>query len=337
MKQVIFFPSGTRELPSSHLRIYEVAAELEKRQLAVPIIVNPNLEDEHKTVYLETAPEGSIVYIQKIAQSFHKAESFQPYRDRFTFVYDVDDYHEGRDSQLMDFVDLVVSGSHYISHFAVTYNPYVYTLCSITDTEIYRFAERSNKDPEAPVQIVWSEWYANAYIEDMFPLKSVMQELYEEFGIRFVLQGLRENRHVVKDDYKNKIIEFIRMFPFAIVQKYMTLDQYLDIGVRTLFESDIGILPFKEDRVGKAGQNARSFMSCGLATVASPHNEHDYIIDHGNTGFLASTSDEWYTYLRELIIDRSKRLVMGIAASEHIRATYSREVYMNSIVQILQL
>lgn len=334
MVKVLFYPSGDRELPSSHLRVYEVADELEQRGHSVTI-VDPTYSDENKKVYLDLAEAGTIVYVQKIGQSFHKPESFLPFKEKYTIVYDVDDFHDGQDDGMMAMADIVVAGSHYVGEYCQKYNSNVHVLCSITDTDVYKPMEREGRS--GPPTIIWTENFANAYLEDLGLIEGPMRRMHEEYDIKFILQGLRENRHIPNPRYQNLLANFIRMFPYAIIQKFMPIDQYLDEGVQTLREADIGIIPFKPDRVGKAGQNMRSLMSLGLGVIGTPGNEHEYIIKDGETGLLASTEEEWDAALERLITDQKARLEMGKKATRHIKRAYSRKRYMERIIEILGL
>jgi glycosyltransferase involved in cell wall biosynthesis len=334
MTKILFYPSGDKELPSSHLRVYEVAKELESLGHSVTI-VDSTYSDENKKVYLDLAESGTIVYVQKIRQKFHKPESFLPYKDKYTIVYDVDDFHDGQDDGMIEMADTVVSGSHYVGDYCQKHNNNVHILCSITDTEIYKPANRDERS--GPITIVWTESFANAYLEDLSLIEQPMRKMHEKYNIRFVLQGMRENRDIPNPRYQNLLANFIRMFPYARVQKFMPIDQYLKEGIQTLRDADIGVIPFKPDRVGKAAQNMRSLMSLGLGVIGTPGNEHEYVIKHGETGLLASTEEEWEEALERLITDKNLRLEMGKRASRYIKRTYSRKRYIEQIVQILGL
>lgn len=334
--KIIFYPSGDRELPSSHLRVWEVADEL--RSLGHHVtVVDPAAADDHKKVYLELAEPDTIVYVQKISQRFHKPENFEPYKDKFRVIYDVDDYHEGLDNSMMAMAHTVVAGSHFIAEQASQFNDDVHIACSITDTEVYSFVDRSDRPQDRPIEIVWTENFANAYLDDIKLIESPMRKMREKYKVNFTLQGLRQNTQIRNPKYHNLTIKFLQMFPYAKIQKFMPIDQFLDVGVQTIRNADIGIIPFKKDRVGKAGQNIRSLMSSGLGVIATPGNEHEHIISHGETGFLATTEKEWEQALEALITDRELRLKMGVMASKHIENTYSRSEYMRRIAEILDL
>lgn len=335
MTKLLFYPSGTKDLPSSHLRVYETALELEKKGYTCTI-VDPTLPDESKKVYLDLAEPGTIVYIQKIAQPFHKPASFLPYKDKFRLVYDVDDYHEGQDDLMIQCVNQVIAGSHYVMNYCLQHNPNVTLLCSITDTDIYKYVDRADKK-KGPLDIIWTESFANAYLEDLILIQAPMRKMYEKHNVRFTLQGLRENRNIGNKRYWNLIPKFIQMFPYCIIQKFMTIEQFLIKGVQTVQSADIGTIPFKTDRVGKAAQNMRSLMSVGLGCIGTPGNEHEYVIEHGVTGFLASTEKEWEEALETLITNRELRLEMGRKASEHIAKTYGREQYVSGLIKALNL
>lgn len=334
MVKVLFYPSGDRELPSSHLRVYEVADELEKKGVSVTV-VDPSYSDDNKKVYLDLAEVGTIVYVQKIGQKFHRPESFLPYKDKYTIVYDVDDFHDGQDDGMIEAADTVVAGSHYVKDYCQKFNSNVHVLCSITDTDVYAPVNRDGRT--GPPTIVWTENFANAYLDDLSLIERPMRRAHEEHEVRFVLQGLRENRDIPNPRYQNLLANFVRMFPYAVIQKFMPIDQYLKVGVQTLRDADIGVIPFKSDRVGKAGQNMRSFMSLGLGVIGTPGNEHEHIIKHGETGLLATTEEEWDEALERLITDRKARLEMGERASRHIERKYSRRHYMSRIIEILGL
>ena len=335
MVKILFYPSGTKDLPSSHLRVYETAIELEKLGYNCTV-VDPNISDESKKVYLDIADPGTIVYVQKIAQPFHKPTSFLPYKGKHVIVYDVDDFHEGQDNLMIQTADKVVAGSHYVMNYCLQYNPNVSLLCSITDTDVYRFIDRSNR-PEKPVTIVWTESFANAYLEDLQLIQGPMRKMFEKYSIKFILQGLRENRNIGNKRYLNLIPKFIQMFPYCVIQKFMPIAQFLTKGAQTLKDADIGAIPFKPDRVGKAAQNMRSLMSVGLGCIGTPGNEHEYVIEHGITGFLASTEKEWEEALETLITNRELRLEMGRKASVNIAKTYGRQQYVSGIIKALNL
>jgi len=81
-------------------------------------------------------------------------------------------------------------------------------------------------------------------------------------------------------------------------------------------------------------------MSLGLACVASVGNDHEHVIEDGETGLLArrsgSYADTWHKLVERLVLDREKRLDMGRKASESVLARFSRQVTVGKVVALLE-
>jgi glycosyltransferase involved in cell wall biosynthesis len=64
-------------------------------------------------------------------------------------------------------------------------------------------------------------------------------------------------------------------------------------------------------------------MALGIPTVATPLGSNPEVIEHGVTGFLADSDEEWVEYLKRLITDHELRLRMSRAAAEVAKEKYS--------------
>lgn len=81
---------------------------------------------------------------------------------------------------------------------------------------------------------------------------------------------------------------------------------------------DIGIAPLKGSRFdnSKSHLKALEYAFRGIPCIASNEIPYQSFIDHGVTGFLANTSEEWFYYLNLLANDASLRKKMGDSAFE---------------------
>ncbi len=72
--------------------------------------------------------------------------------------------------------------------------------------------------------------------------------------------------------------------------------------VRSLQELDIGLMPLPDEPFerGKCGFKLIQYMGCALPTIGSPVGVNRDIIVDGQTGFLASSQDQWLTALRTM-------------------------------------
>ncbi len=98
--------------------------------------------------------------------------------------------------------------------------------------------------------------------------------------------------------------------------------------VRDLKKCDIGIMPLPDDpwARGKCGYKLIQYMACGLPVVASRVGVNSEIVDHGKTGFLVTTTQEWAEALRTLRDSPKLRLQMGRAGLECVRKKYILDV-----------
>lgn len=341
---VIFFPAGTlNERPSSHLRVYEVADELEDRGFRC-IVVESNFREDVKRCFLDEAPDGTVLYVQKMDVKQLKPAHFDEHIERCKLIYDVDDHDTSKDHLgMVTMADVVVAGSTFVQVETKAHNTNVHLIHSMTDTEVYPFVDRSSKPDDMPVKIVWAEHWANAYYEDFSEIAPALRKLKEEFDIELLLQGFRADNHpdlASRPALRGMVDKFLREVPFADVDYVMPVEEYHKSGVRRLQECDIGIVPFRSGRVGKAAQNLRSFMSMGLACVASYGNDHEYVIRDGETGLLAKRTgnyvDTWYGLLKSLVQDRICRLKIGKLASESVQSGFSRSVTIEKVASLLE-
>jgi glycosyltransferase involved in cell wall biosynthesis len=87
---------------------------------------------------------------------------------------------------------------------------------------------------------------------------------------------------------------------------------------------DIGIAPVSDSKFNSCKSNIKwlEYSACRFPTVASdvyPYRS----IEHGVTGFLARTENDWYEHLNTLIEDVDLRVRMGNQAYEHVWSTWS--------------
>jgi glycosyltransferase involved in cell wall biosynthesis len=77
-------------------------------------------------------------------------------------------------------------------------------------------------------------------------------------------------------------------------------------------------------------------LGCGLPTIASPVGVNAQIVDHGTTGFLASSAHEWEHAFRALAHSPRLRAEMGQQGYERVARRYSLAVTAPKLVEIVQ-
>lgn len=112
------------------------------------------------------------------------------------------------------------------------------------------------------------------------------------------------------------------------------------IEIPTLQRMDIGLYPLPDEPwvYGKSGLKALQYMALGIPTVAEKLGEdhaNHRVIEHGVSGFLAHTEEEWIDCLSKLIENPELRKSMGIAARERVIKYYSIHANKDTYLGIL--
>jgi glycosyltransferase involved in cell wall biosynthesis len=92
-----------------------------------------------------------------------------------------------------------------------------------------------------------------------------------------------------------------------------------------LADADIGISWVPEDlwSRGKCGLKILQYMAAGLPVVANPVGIQAELVQHGRTGFLAQTPEEWLKAVSRLAHDPQLRQLMGRAGRQRVEEAFS--------------
>ncbi len=99
----------------------------------------------------------------------------------------------------------------------------------------------------------------------------------------------------------------------------------LETEVADLRTFDIGLMPLPDNpwTQGKGGYKILQYSAMGLPVVASPVGVNSRLVDHGVSGFLASSGAEWVSHLNGLINDAALRRKMGRAGRSKMERCYA--------------
>jgi glycosyltransferase involved in cell wall biosynthesis len=108
--------------------------------------------------------------------------------------------------------------------------------------------------------------------------------------------------------------------------------------VADLHRMDIGVMPLADDEWsrGKCSLKLLQYMSAGVASVSSPRGSAPEILRHGETGFLASNSEEWRRALLQLATSAQARRTMTLKARERVVTDYSLHVWGPRFVDAIE-
>jgi glycosyltransferase involved in cell wall biosynthesis len=197
--------------------------------------------------------------------------------------------------------DQVWAGNEYLAASARLHNPNVATLATAIVSEDYDTAVAK---PANTIDLVWiGSASTKKYLHQWIPtLESLAGKVV---GLRLKIIA----------DFTISTSN-LRVLPVAWSAA---------IEARELASSHIGIAPMPDDpwTRGKCGLKALQYMAAGLPVVASPCGVQSEIVQHGVTGLLARSPEEWQTALLSLAIDPALRERMGWAGARRVIQQFS--------------
>lgn len=206
----------------------------------------------------------------------------------------------------------VTAGNEYLASFARQYNPNVFIVPSTIDEKFHRPLHHTNR----VTVIGWSGSLTTMmHFERVIDVLRKLKSKYKD-SIAFVTIG-------AKSQYAEELgIEFI---PWNA-----------ETENRDLNKIDIGLMPLPDDpwAQGKCGMKALLYMAAGKATIASPIGVNAEIIEHGKSGFLANTDQEWFDSIDSLIADDALRQRIGQAGREKVVNKYSKEAWTERLIDV---
>lgn len=215
----------------------------------------------------------------------------------------------------VSYVHQVIAGNAYLASTANVLNKTLIIPTTI-DTNFHK--PQGIKKADTTITIGWAGSISTLkHFETLLP---VLLKLQEEFGdkIRVKLMGQKVYSH---PQLKTISVNWSHNQEVAILNSF-----------------DIGIMPLPDDEWanGKCGLKALTYMACGIPTIVSAVGVNKEIITHGETGFLATTEDEWLELLRQLIIDPDLRTQLGKAGLKRVQEAYSVEKWKSSYLNAFQ-
>lgn len=212
----------------------------------------------------------------------------------------------------------VITCNEYLAAYVRQFNKRVHILS--TSLDMIRFRPPASRDAARKVVIGWIGSHSTApFLE---PLRGVFQALAKRYD--FTLKIVGAGYSVVLPGVD-------------IIQKEWSLER----DVQEFQELDIGVYPLPETEwvFGKTGFKTAQYMATGVACVASRIGRNNDIIQHGESGFLAKTEQEWIEALSRLLESPSLRQTIGQAGRRRVEVAYSlqknQSVFCDIVEQIL--
>jgi glycosyltransferase involved in cell wall biosynthesis len=187
------------------------------------------------------------------------------------------------------------------------------------DTEFFRPSHGHKNDDR--VNILWSgNRSGNFYVNG---LAQSISALGKKFKITFTIQSDSPD-----------FIDFSRFYPAKALFREWSLETELS----NFQEADIGLMPMHNTlwERGKCAFKALLYMSVGLPVVASPVGVICDIIKDGESGFFASTQEQWIDKISRLIEDRCLANAFGQKGRSLVEEQFSLKVNAPRLKEVIE-
>ncbi|MFH0893054.1 MAG: glycosyltransferase family 4 protein [Bacteroidota bacterium] len=271
-------------------------------------------------VYRETAPNRSSWMEKKISRHSKLVFDF----DDSIWLLDVSQANRmfswyrnpSKTLKIIRHSHLVIAGNEYLANYAKLANTNVVVFPTTIDTEKYKTVRTQHS--EKPICIGWSGSVTTIkHFEYALPFLKILKEKFKE-KISFKVIG---DGNYINDELGIKGIPWIEK------------DE-----ISELSEIAIGIMPLPDDEWsrGKCGLKGLQYMALGIPTLMSPVGVNTEIIQHGENGFLCSTTEEWTECISKLIESPELRKKLGENGRITVEEKFSYTSQKNKYLKIFQ-
>lgn len=217
----------------------------------------------------------------------------------------------GKVKEIIKMSKVVIVNSTHIRQYAEQFNSNIWQIPSIVDTRKFTY----EPFPDAP-QRVCIGWSGSPTT-----LKN----------IKLVERPLRDLSKVGDCD-----IHLIGGTDFGLRDvRYTSQVWNADTEVEDLRRMQIGLVPLPDNAWNpyKFIMKTAQYLALGIVPVGTPMASNPEVIDHGVTGFLADTDEEWVEYLSILVKNHDLRNEMSRKGAIEAREKYNLESNRSKIIE----
>jgi glycosyltransferase involved in cell wall biosynthesis len=311
----LLFLTTRRSKPSYRYRVEQFLPGFRDRGHDCETVLLPQSFFDRMALF-KTASEYDAVVLQK--RMLNRLELGVLFGFARKLIYDFDDAvlydSDGRSDRrlvrrfkdVVSAADAVIAGNPYLANEARRFSQRVTEIPTPVDLDTFRPSATAGDEGSNLCRIGWAGNRAtNRYISELFP---VLAKMHGRIAV-----------HILSDSTAGLELQKLGDVPVHVTR--WTPDN--ELAVMSGF--DIGVMPLPDNRRtrGQCGLPALQYLALGIPAVCSPVGVNRQIIEHGKTGFLPRTPDEWELWLTELLDDPRKRENFCLAGRRRVEADYS--------------
>lgn len=204
--------------------------------------------------------------------------------------------------RIFETVDMVVAGNDWLRDEARKSGVAAETVEVAEDTS--RITAHAAHTNSRPVTIGWLG--SSSTVKYLRAIEPVLQDLAREHPqLKFEIMG--------GGDFLMPGVDW-KLTPWSLEGELEALKRF-----------DIGLMPLPSEdwAKGKSGGKARTYMAAGVVPVCSAIGYNLELVDHGRTGFLCASPEEWRAAISSLIRDEGLRQRVATAARSDVEVRFS--------------
>jgi glycosyltransferase involved in cell wall biosynthesis len=204
---------------------------------------------------------------------------------------------------------VIVNSSHHRDYVSRV-NSNVWQIPSVVDADLYQPLPRAESNGR--VCVGWSG--SATTVGNLDLIEAPLRDVARRDDVRIQLVGVEQS-------------------PFADLE-LTALPWRAETEVEDLRKLDVGLAPapITEWNKRKFFMKLVQYMALGIPPVCSPIGSNPEVIEHGRTGFLADTREEWVGAIERLVTDAALRLEMSERAAKVAHEKYTLQANAEKIV-----
>lgn len=223
--------------------------------------------------------------------------------------------------------DYITTGASPLATFAKQYNPNVSCNRTPVNCSIFNTNYSSPREYDKPV-IGWMGSGPN-HIRNLKILADPLEELANEHDFIFrLVSALSEDVKEIFSPLEDKIEIEYGFNGWRPITDIATEMQTFDISVCPLSSDD-------EYMQGKSSMKVLENMATKTPVIASDFGAYSRIIDHGDTGLLANSTEDWINCLQILLENQTYRQELASAGYRLVRDKHTVNEYIDELENIL--
>jgi len=322
MRRVLFLSKGEQSA-STRYRAFNYFPELKKHGWdAAHLGLHEGVAG--KLQILRSVRNADVVVLLRHGLSFPFLPLLRKYSRKLVFDFDdavflksdgtVSALRSRRFDKTVALCDRVWAGNHYLAERALAVNPGTIVLPTSVDMSRYLLSSRK---PAETVDLVWiGSSSTRKYLEDILPVLERAALLFPRLRLKIIADFSLESKALA-----------ITAIPWR--EETETLE---------LCSSHIGIAPMRDDlwTRGKCALKVLQYMASGLPVISSRAGVNAEVVRHEETGFLATSEQNWIDSIVSLAEKPLLRERMGQAGHALCEQRYSRQVCAELMIAQLQ-